>query len=295
MKRVLSLVLAVFVALSLSFGCSNQKINSEINNSIRSDNLDNIQKSISSTVKIVAFFEESPAAEGSGVIVISDDQVYIWTCAHVVTSLIGDQEEENLDEFEKGIEYFRRNPLRGIEEENASGVVDAKVIRVQSRVKNFKERNIRTISYQASIVDYDLSNDIALLKSDVPARIFKSYGIEGVKFDKRDTFNYKELEAVYHIGNMLRTTNTVRNGYIANNRIHVETYDPMDGNRFSRRIFISNFASFGSSGGGVFLHKDNKCIGLLSSISLRLRGSYVIPYKTIEKFAITTDNLQAIQ
>lgn len=223
--------------------------------------LDLIDQMVDSGVKVLY-----GAGYGSGVLFVRGEDVYVLTAAHVIA-------DRNRGQYPFG--WF---PQQLIPEKKRT--YGTKPIWIH------RHRQDETIFvddvFAAELIVFDGPTDAAILKiMNVTLEHFPDLE-EGATFDLRNNKSLKRGMKTIHVGNFTDSKNAVTNGVIANpQEVLSRGSGPLPNFRL---IQTTNMCGPGSSGGGIYLESNGKCIGILVRTTWMPGDSLVIPVYEIDQW-----------
>jgi len=227
--------------------------------------LDRIDHMVNSGVKVLYM-----GGHGSGVLFVRGDEIYVITAAHVIR----DRHQAPFGPF--GFLPKNMNPTL-ILAKKTYGTRPIWIYRHRQGVNLY-----RTDVYTAEVIAVDGPTDAAILriKNVTPAN-FPGLN-SGASFDLRNNKTLRRGMKTIHVGNFGDSIEAVTNGVIANPQHPLKGGPPPWPN--FRVIQTTNMCAPGSSGGGVYLEGNGKCIGILVRTTWMPGDSLIIPIYEIDQW-----------
>jgi len=205
--------------------------------------LDRIEHMVASGVKVLY-----SGGHGSGVLFVRGDEVYVLTAAHVIE-----------DRTRRGgpFGFFPQQMVPdAIEPERSYGKANIWIHRHRQSVDVYT-----TDVYAAEMVAVDGPADAAILRiKDVTPENFPGLN-GGAEFDLRNNKLLRKGMKTIHVGNFHDSIESVTDGNIANPQQPLKYGSPPLPE--FRVIQVTNMIAPGSSGGGMYLEGNGKCIGIV--------------------------------
>lgn len=224
--------------------------------------LDRIDQMVDSGVKVLY-----GSGHGSGVLFVRGEDVYVLTAAHVVKD--GNPNQP----FGWGWVPQQLVPGNGI-------TYGKRPIWIHRHRQS--ETVYTTDVFAAEIVAVDGPTDAAILKiKNATPENFPDLE-EGATFDLRNNKSLRRGMKTIHVGNFNQSKNAVTDGIISNPQQVLEYASPPLP-KF-RVIQTTNMCAPGSSGGGVYLESNGKCIGILVRTTWMPGDGLVIPVYEIDQW-----------
>ena len=232
--------------------------------SAEENRLDRIEHMVASGVKVLY-----TGGHGSGVLFVRGDEVYILTAAHVI-------EDRN----------NRGGPFGFFPQQLVPDAVQPKKSYGKSNIWIHRHRQsvdvYTTDIYAAEMIAVDGPADAAILrvKNVTPANFPGLNG--GAVFDLRNNKLLRKGTKTIHVGNFHDSIEAVTEGVIANPQQPLKYGSPPLPD--FRTIQVTNMIAPGSSGGGMYLEGNGKCIGIVVRTTWMPGDSLVIPVYQIDQW-----------
>ena len=226
--------------------------------------LDRIEQMVDSGVKV-----RYSGGHGSGVLFVRGDEVYVLTAAHVIED-----------------RQPRGGPFGFFPQAMVPEVVQPKRSYGKSTIWIHRHRQsvdvYATDVYTAEVIAVDGPADAAILRvKNVTPENFP--GLDGgADFDLRDNKLLRKGMKTIHVGNFHDSIEAVTEGVIANPQQPLK-YGSPPLPKF-RVIQVTNMIAPGSSGGGMYLEGNGKCIGIVVRTTWVPGDSLVIPVYQIDQW-----------
>ncbi len=234
------------------------------NQSAEETRLDRIEHMVASGVKV-----RYSGGHGSGVLFVHGDEVYVLTAAHVI---------EDRGRGGGPFGFFPQQLVPDIVQPKKSyGANNIWIHRHRQSIDVYT-----TDIYIAEMIAVDGPADAAILriKNATPANFPGLDG--GAEFDLRNNKLLRKGTKTIHVGNFQDSIEAVTEGVIANPQQPLKYGSgPLPDFRL---IQVTNMIAPGSSGGGMYLEGNGKCIGIVVRTTWVPGDSLVIPIYQIDQW-----------
>lgn len=291
------LVLAAIISVGLYYGRPGYGY------SISRNTENNIANATSNNVEVIY-----TGGMGSGIVVVVDDGVYVWTAAHVITDrnpflrytvfgveLIPPSDlppaptpkpEMSPDDLVQAIRSWQEQTNAAWERQQERALnwiptVGTAPITITKWVPGTADR-IYFENVSVELVSYNQDLDVALLHVTDPAFCAKKYSLTGAKFDLRPGGNIPVGVGVYHVGNFRGQWNSYTNGVVCHSNRWLDENQESLGFGF---IQSTTLVGPGSSGSGLYLESSGKCIGIVVRVGDIPPVSYSVPISAVAVWA----------
>ena len=226
--------------------------------------LDRIDQMVLNGVKVLY-----SGGHGSGVLFVRGNEVYVVTAAHVVR-----------DRRQAPFGPFGFLPKKMI----PSSVLAKKTYGTRSIWIHRQRQSVNVYTtdvYSAKLIAVDGPTDAAILRiNNATPENFP--GLRGAIFDLRNNKTLRRGMKTIHVGNFGDSIEAVTEGVISNPQQPLKN-GPLPLPDF-RVIQTTNMCAPGSSGGGVYLEGNGKCIGILVRTTWMPGDSLIIPIYEIDQW-----------